>query len=323
MSAPAYHLHGHISDTIPPPFRSVRSKLQNWKHWEYVIQDGFWISSLNYEFRENVNLKYKIAHPVLNFGFILSGSYIHRVKITKLIEQKFIGSDGTSGIVYFPSPEGELIIPGQTPVHVVHIHLSVPFFHSIFCHEKECVPKGLKPILHGTLDQPYAFLTGMSLKVRSALTRLIKPPSPGVPTSLSYQGIALCLIAEQIARANSCSSNQEKIRCDNQRQLIRARDLLIRDLVSPPNLKQLAKKTGLNINKLQKGFNLLYGVSVNKYLQQCRMKEANRLFHETEMNVSQIASEVGYTNASHFSTAYKKHFGILPKRHLICIREHL
>jgi len=163
----------------------------------------------------------------------------------------------------------------------------------------------------------------MSLSVRSCLSRLINGPALGAPARLFYQGIALELIAEQIGRASLCPKDQEIIRCDNQKQIIHARELLIQDLTCPPSLKQLSQKIGLNRNKIQSGFNLLYGSSVNKYLQECRMKEANRLFHETDMNVSEVASDVGYTNASHFSSAYKNHFGILPKKHLSCIREHL
>ena len=156
----------------------------------------------------------------------------------------------------------------------------------------------------------------MTLKVWSLLDRLMKGPNVGVPSNLFYQGIALELIAEQVARAKKCPQDQETTLCDNQSKIIYAKDLLTQDLSSPPKLKQLSRKIGLNINKLQQGFSLLYGVSVNKYLQQCRMKEANRLFHETDMNVGQIAAAVGYTNASHFSSTYKRHFGILPKNHM-------
>lgn len=49
--------------------------------------------------------------------------------------------------------------------------------------------------------------------------------------------------------------------------------------------------------------------------------EANRLFRETDMNVSEAAVAVGYSNISHFSNAYKKHFGILPKKHLLRIKD--
>ena len=155
---------------------------------------------------------------------------------------------------------------------------------------------------------------------RSTLDRLLEGPSHGAPASLFYQGIALELIAGQIARANTLPKCPGKMSFDDRDRVILARNLLVRDLSSPPCLKQLSRKIGLNMNKLQQGFYQLYGVSVFKYLRRYRMQEANRLFHETDMNVSQAASAVGYTNVSHFSNAYKKQFDILPKEHLTVIK---
>jgi AraC-like DNA-binding protein len=46
------------------------------------------------------------------------------------------------------------------------------------------------------------------------------------------------------------------------------------------------------------------------------MQEARILLEKTETNVSETAWQVGYVNVSHFSAAFKKRFGILPKHYL-------
>ena len=51
------------------------------------------------------------------------------------------------------------------------------------------------------------------------------------------------------------------------------------------------------------------------YLREYKMQRARQLFDQTEMNVSQVAWEVGYTNVSQFTKAYKKRFGVLPKHY--------
>ena len=43
------------------------------------------------------------------------------------------------------------------------------------------------------------------------------------------------------------------------------------------------------------------------------MKKAESLIKNTDMKISQIAIEVGYTNASYFSRSYKKFKGISPE----------
>jgi AraC family transcriptional activator of pyochelin receptor len=46
------------------------------------------------------------------------------------------------------------------------------------------------------------------------------------------------------------------------------------------------------------------------------MQKARQLFDRAEMNVSQVAWTIGYTNVSQFTKAYKKRFGVLPKHYL-------
>lgn len=55
------------------------------------------------------------------------------------------------------------------------------------------------------------------------------------------------------------------------------------------------------------------GENFSYYLTNYRMKKAEKLIKNTDMKISQIAMEVGYTNASYFSRSYKKFKGISPE----------
>lgn len=55
------------------------------------------------------------------------------------------------------------------------------------------------------------------------------------------------------------------------------------------------------------------GENFSSYLTNYRMKKAESLIKNTHMKISQIAIEVGYTNASYFSRSYKKFKGISPE----------
>lgn len=304
----------------PFPIKDPGGILSDGHRWAYRIQNGFWISRLDIESRQQIRLAYEKDRPTLNFGFILAGNYINRIKAPGLSRQEFSNHEGTSGILYLPRQEGELIIPGRTLIRVVHVHLSLPVFYDLFQVDRETVPDAFKPLMEGPVDRSCIYRAGMSMGMQSTLHRLVEGPSPETPALLFYQGIALDLIAGQINRANTQRRFPRPLPFDDHDRVVRARDLLIQNLSAPPCLKQLSRKTGLNMNKLQQGFYQLYGVSVFRYLHQYRMQEANRIFHETDMNVSQAASAVGYTNVSHFSRAYKKQFNILPKKHLTCIK---
>lgn len=302
------------------PFKNTSETQPHGSRWECQIQEGLSVSCLRIKSKHDLKLKYYIDQPALNFGFILSGRFAHQTKAPGLKEQEILGLSGTSGIMYHSRQDGALTFPSQTDNCIVHIHLSLPFLSNLFHADEGIVPKVLKPLLNAPVEKSYAVRLGMSPRVKSVLQRLVNGPPPGAPQQLFYHGIAIDLIVEQISRINSNPPKNLGLSNREQNRVIYAQKLLTHDLSNPPCLRLLSKMTGMNMNKLQQGFYQLYGASVFKFFKQYRMWEANRLFHETDMNVSQTASAVGYSNFSHFSNAYKKHFGILPKKHLLRIK---
>lgn len=55
------------------------------------------------------------------------------------------------------------------------------------------------------------------------------------------------------------------------------------------------------------------GENFSLYLTNYRMKKAEKLLKTTDMKISQISMNVGYSNASYFSKTYKKYKGISPE----------
>jgi AraC family transcriptional regulator len=64
--------------------------------------------------------------------------------------------------------------------------------------------------------------------------------------------------------------------------------------------------------KLTRGFRQLFLNSVYGVFQQARMIQARSRLLNGEESVMRIASDLGYANASHFATAFRKQFGINP-----------
>lgn len=95
-------------------------------------------------------------------------------------------------------------------------------------------------------------------------------------------------------------------------RLERVRDDLLSDLAQPPLLADLAARHGLSLAALQRGFRGVYGVSVYALFQRERMNEAYRRLSSASPSVTSVAAEMGYTNLSHFSAAFRQQFGINP-----------
>ncbi|MFT3803911.1 MAG: AraC family transcriptional regulator [Burkholderiaceae bacterium] len=99
------------------------------------------------------------------------------------------------------------------------------------------------------------------------------------------------------------------------RQLARlrqARELLLQDLTRPPTIDELARACGLNTFALKQGFKRLFGLSVHTLYQQERMRHAWHLIESGQAQAAEAGRLVGYRNASHFSDAFRKAFGVLP-----------
>jgi AraC-like DNA-binding protein len=97
-----------------------------------------------------------------------------------------------------------------------------------------------------------------------------------------------------------------------------AKDILCRDLESPPKLIDLVRAVGLNHCRLNKGFREVYGSTVFGYLRQTRLLEAKRLMENDGMSVTEAALNVGYSSISSFSNAFLVYFGVRP---MACLKK--
>ncbi|HSI75569.1 MAG TPA: helix-turn-helix domain-containing protein [Lunatimonas sp.] len=92
-----------------------------------------------------------------------------------------------------------------------------------------------------------------------------------------------------------------------------ARQLLLKNLKTGISLKSLALEVGTNEFTLKKHFKLQFGSSVFSYLLAYKMGQAKEMLKNTELKISAIAEELGYQHPTHFSAAFKKATGMLPK----------
>ncbi|MDR0709180.1 MAG: AraC family transcriptional regulator [Spirochaetaceae bacterium] len=95
--------------------------------------------------------------------------------------------------------------------------------------------------------------------------------------------------------------------------LIRAREILLTRLESPPSLLELSRLVHMNDCKLKRVFKIYFGKTVYEYIREQRLEKAFSLLETGRCNVGQSAFAVGYTNIRHFSEAFREKFGISPK----------
>lgn len=67
-------------------------------------------------------------------------------------------------------------------------------------------------------------------------------------------------------------------------------------------------------SKAHELFKQVYGKTPFQFFNEKRMNEAYDLLHSGRYNITQIGTILGFANMSHFSKAFKKRFGLLPKK---------
>ena len=55
------------------------------------------------------------------------------------------------------------------------------------------------------------------------------------------------------------------------------------------------------------------GVTLNRFIREVRMNKAKELLENTNMKITQIAKEVGFSNSSYFCRSFREFFGDSPE----------
>jgi AraC-like DNA-binding protein len=109
-------------------------------------------------------------------------------------------------------------------------------------------------------------------------------------------------------------TREERIDEDDRKAIQEALLILNSNLESPPRLEKLANTVGMSASKFKNLFPKTCGMPPYGYLRKKRMEKAMYLLIRGQMNVTQVAMEVGYSSISHFAKAFFKEFDINPSQ---------
>lgn len=286
---------------------------------ELQVRRGVWLSITECRTEAERIWDYTDERPAIHFGFTLNGQLRNSMKSPCSSPLELQHQKGSAGILYLPERSGKVHIPGNTHLQQIHVHVLPETLDELICQEEEVLPDDLRRTLKRN-SSLYCNTGQMSNRTASCLQDLLAGVPSGMAQSLFYEAIVLQLIACQLMDSGRRATERPGLTQHQTTKIREAAAILAGNITSPPSIRELSRIVGLNCNKMQEGFRQLYGMSVYQYLGTCRMQQALQLFHVTDMNVSEVAVEVGYTNISHFSAAFRRAFETLPKKYLQKIR---
>ena len=130
----------------------------------------------------------------------------------------------------------------------------------------------------------------------------------------------MALRLDQLVESHSCNPAKTQsfvLRSDDIDKITAAKEMLTNHMEDPPTVSLLARHVGINEFKLKHGFKRIFGKTIFGYLREFRLETAMALKVKREMNIAEIALEVGYRNPAHFAYAFRRRYGINPGRLLV------
>lgn len=95
--------------------------------------------------------------------------------------------------------------------------------------------------------------------------------------------------------------------------IARAQQMLEQDLDATIPLPELARRVNLSAAYLTQLFTRQIGEGPMRYRLRARLERARLILAETDLSVTEIAAELGFSSPQHFATAFCRHTGVTPR----------
>lgn len=221
---------------------------------------------------------------------------------------------GMQNFIYHPGAVTDHYIREQAALKLLHISIDRHFFAQLLSDQEKWSAELKANILNNKLVCGPATNQQMSSSMIRIVNEILNCPLTGNLRAILLEAKITEFVAlqlNQLIKENSTRPAQQLKSADKD-TLYALREYLHKTFTHEHSLRSLAMQFGINEFKLKKGFRELFGTTVFEHLHDLKMDFAKQLLEDGEIYVSEISGKVGYKNPNHFSTAFKKKFGINP-----------
>jgi AraC-like DNA-binding protein len=225
------------------------------------------------------------------------------------LEMSDIGSATSNDIwiQFFPAGSYVRLKATRAGLKTVTLFLKASTLHDW---ARPTLPRALSTALEGQ-----QVLVQLSVQIERERDDLLAA-APDLPhASLFYRAKSSMLLWLLLDHLRRCDEDARSGRAISDR--VRARlELVRRSIDEAPeqrmNVDELARRAGLNRTSLRALFKQAYGLTLSDYRTTELMQRAERMLRKDHLSVAETAYALGYSDASSFSVAYKRHFGYPP-----------
>ncbi|MCG2614282.1 AraC family transcriptional regulator [Terrimonas sp. NA20] len=261
-----------------------------------------------------------LTEQMISFVFFVagSGSLIDQHKSQTPVSFK----ERQHALFFASAPEIRLNTHPGKRAEVFIINLSISFFSQLLRADHPLRSALKEHAGNRTLKQAVSNSV-VTPRMVALLYSMLQSEHQGEYNQLFFQSRVMELLILQLEQSEKDNDPGSSISSEDKQRMLRAKELIESNLSSPCSIIDLAQLVGTNDCYLKKHFKQAFGTTIYGYLQQKRMEKAKALLLEGTKKMTEIARSVGYKHASHFSTAFKKHFGYQPNKIRVLIASFL
>lgn len=284
------------------------------------LRDGLDLAIAHCQLHNPVTIQSPEREHPLEYSFYLSGGY-RSPQHSVSAEHYLLCGSGTA-----PKETIEWMKAEQVEVNV---HLDPVLVKTWMNQTPDGVPQELQHLIQDPSQRYYVRGGAITGAMQTALQQILHCPFHGITKRIYLESkvweLMALLIEQELHRYHDQRNDQRNdddqrtsysLKPDDVDRIHQARAILLQRFDNPPSLIELARQVGLNDCTLKRGFRQVFGTTAFGYLHDYRLEQAKQLLEERQLNVSEIAHAIGFSNRSYFAAAFRKKFGATPREYL-------
>lgn len=160
-----------------------------------------------------------------------------------------------------------------------------------------------------------------NLKIGESIKQLQDIGDQGIVRKLMIEGFIRIILAMEIKQhakdIEFNNENQISLEPYELENISRITDYINSHLSDDLSISTLSDRSMLSPAKLQEGFKLTHNNTVNEYIREQRIRKAEELIKNSDMNISQVVYTVGFSSRSYFSKIFKEKYNCSPNKYKI------
>ncbi|MBS9464295.1 helix-turn-helix transcriptional regulator [Flagellimonas sp. 389] len=271
------------------------------------------------DFDVNFNKDIKLTHDTGNetpieFIFISEGN----LRYMQDVESEEVYLERYQNIIISPKMRSKktFVFPKKVNVRVNFIQVSKKQYAKKKNNNLDYLNDVLSSVFkEETYNLPYSHYGNFNLEIEDHLKKIRSLDGQGAVRTLNIEGRLNIILAMQILEQHKFENNStlpESLTKANIKKLHQLAGYVLDNIAEPLTIAALTSESGLSAKKLQSGFKMLYGKTVNEYIKNLKLEISRDYLKNTEYSVSEIVYRVGIKSRSYFSKIFSEHYGVLP-----------